>query len=323
MTSVSDAEYEALTVGCGLVLLENWSVVTLTGEDRHSFLHNMCTNDIKKLAVGQGSEAFFTDVKGKIIAHTFVLLDQDRTYLLTVPEQAESIISHLDRYIIREDVQLANETESQQVFLIAGSESTKLLKHLTLVDLEDPWKNKRGLLDGRVTLLARFPVSARIAFLAVVQDANGPYHSEVLGNLGANICREEAWGMLRIESGLPLYGVDFTGDTLPQEVARNEQAISFTKGCYLGQETVARLDALGHVNKQLVTVKFTRDSTPEAPIPLTFKDKQVGEVTSVAWSPTLAAPIGIAMVRREANAVGTVLESAVGQVEVVVTPVDG
>lgn len=299
MTPPPHAEYDALTTGCGYVRLDGWSVVTLTGEDRHTFLHNMCTNDIKKLSARQGCEAFFTDVKGKILAHTFVILDQDRTYLLTVPEQAESLITHLDRYIIREDVQLTDETENTNLVIVAGPSAEELLKQLAPDESRVPF--------------TEFPLPGRNAYLFLL--------NEQLEHSSAIACGFAAWNTIRIESGFPLYGIDFNHENLPQEVARNEQAISFTKGCYLGQETVARLDALGHVNKELVTVKFSGEEIPEPPIPLTYQDKQVGAASSVAWSPALGAPIGVAMVRREANTVGTKLDSPAGSVEVVATPV--
>ena len=141
-----DAEYEALTDDCGFVELPRWSVVTLTGADRHTFLQNMCTNDVKRLSAGQGCEAFCTDVKGKIHAHVFMLLDEAKTTLLTVPDQAAGIIASLDHYIIREDVQLADETESSQLILVSGSGAAELLKQVAPVDVDslaEPWQHER------------------------------------------------------------------------------------------------------------------------------------------------------------------------------------
>ena len=328
MTSPGDqqstADYNTLTDGCGFVSLDGWSVATLTGADRHKFLHNTCTNDITKLAAGQGCEAFCTDVKGKIVAHVFVLIGAEKTYLVTVPEQADKLIAHLDRYIIREDVQLADETNELGTFFLAGSDTTKLLEQVApAATLTEPWQNKHVEVEGGEILLAGFPLPGRVALLALVPSSNTEQFSEQLRNAGATACGFTAWNTLRIESGLPLYDLDFGGENLPQEVARDIQAISFTKGCYLGQETVARLDALGHVNKQLVTVKFAGDAAPRPPVPITYQDKHVGDATSVTESPAIGGSIGIAMVPREANAVGSVLESPAGSAEVIATPVVG
>ena len=122
-----DAEYDALLNRSGYIALKDWSVVTLAGTDRQSFLHNMCTNEINKLTVGEGCEAFCTDVKGKILAHLWVLLLENRTTLLSVPNQAEQIVSHLDRYIIREDVQLADQSRVEAWTLLAGAGKVGLL----------------------------------------------------------------------------------------------------------------------------------------------------------------------------------------------------
>lgn len=300
----TSAEYDALRTGCGLVSLDDWTVVALTGDDRHTFLHNMCTNDIKKLAPGQGCEAFCTDVKGKIVAHVFVLLTADKTYLVTVPNQAERLIGHLDRYIIRENVELADETASMDVNFIAGDKAEAVISTA-----------------GTDLLSMNIPMATGTAILAITEKS--AKLNEKFTNAAATTCGLAAWQSTRLEAGLPLYEVDFTNENLPQEVARDARAINFNKGCYLGQETIARLDALGHVNKQLVTVKFPADSEPQPGITLSQSDKPVGAATSVAWSPVASAPIGIAMVRRGANDVGTLLDSDVGQVEVVATPVVG
>jgi folate-binding protein YgfZ len=145
--------------------------------------------------------------------------------------------------------------------------------------------------------------------------------------LGANLAEQQpqlvhakTFAAARIESGMPLFGVDFHEDNLPQEVGRDAESISFTKGCYLGQETVARIDALGHVNQRLVGVRFSGNEVPQAGTELSFGGAKVGRVTSAAWSPRLSAPLALAMVRREANAVGTKLESPFGAAEIVALP---
>jgi folate-binding protein YgfZ len=131
----------------------------------------------------------------------------------------------------------------------------------------------------------------------------------------------QAFETARIESGMPRYGVDFNEENLPQEVGRDREAISFTKGCYLGQETVARIDALGHVNQRLAGVRFFGSGVPSGGTELAREGRIVGSVTSAAFSPKLDAPLALAMVRREANSPGTRLSSAAGECEVVALPV--
>jgi folate-binding protein YgfZ len=139
---------------------------------------------------------------------------------------------------------------------------------------------------------------------------------------GARRVEAAAWHARRIEWGWPLYGVDITDKNLAQEVARDRWAISFVKGCYLGQETVARIDALGHVNRNLVGVRFEGSEAPAAGAELTREGKVAGQVTSACYSPRLAAPLALAYVRRESNAPGVALAAGALAGEVVRLPID-
>lgn len=317
-TSLAD-QCEALLSSSGYVALEDWSVVTLTGADRQSFLHNMCTNEIRKLTTGEGCEAFFTDVKGKIVAHVWVLLREDRITLLAVPDQAELIVSHLDRYIIREDVQFADRSQSEAWTLLAGAQADTVLNDSD-AELTKPWQSTTCRLGGVECLLVRFTLPGRTAYLLGTSSERVAELRQQLEAAGAIACGQRAWDTLRVEAGLPLFGTDFDHSNLPQEVARDAEAISFTKGCYLGQETVARIDALGHVNKQVVTLKFAEGTNPEIGTTLTQQDQQVGVATTVGQSPRSGAPLALAMVRRGANEVGAMLDSPSGPVEVIATP---
>jgi folate-binding protein YgfZ len=119
-----------------------------------------------------------------------------------------------------------------------------------------------------------------------------------------------------MESAWPLWGVDFDDSNLPQEIGRDAAAVSFRKGCYLGQETVARIDALGHVNKQLVQIQFSGEVVPSAGAGLSQEGQLVGRVTSAAWSPRVSAAIALAMVKRGSNKFGSILDcqGVIGQV---------
>jgi folate-binding protein YgfZ len=129
-------------------------------------------------------------------------------------------------------------------------------------------------------------------------------------------CSREPLEALRIENGFPDFGRDIGDKNLPQEVDRNDRAISFKKGCYLGQETVARIDALGHVNRLLRRVRFFGDRVPEAGTELAVGAKVVGAVTSATFSPAYNAPLALAYVRRESAQPNQRLQSAAGDAEV-------
>jgi len=288
------ADYDALTTQCGVIQLADWSQVRVSGRDRASFLHNMCSNDIRRLEPGQSCEAFFTDVKGKILAQVLVIAAGEHIELLTVPGQAGKLITHLDRYIIREDVQLADVTNDFAWYYALGplAGEIKAENNELIVQSDLLW-------PGGFLVRAASGDSSSFAALPTI-DTTSP-----------------AWNALRVESKLPLFGTDFDDSNFPQEIDRNERAISFTKGCYLGQETIARIDALGHVNKKLVLVKFAGEQVPAIGSKLTKEGQDVGVVTTSSWSPHLAAPAALAFVRRGANDLGVKLQSDVGEAEVV------
>jgi folate-binding protein YgfZ len=300
-TAARRDQYEAFQAGRGIVELLSWTCVAITGADRHAFLHNFCTNDIKRLAPGNTCEAFVTNVKGRVIGHALINCREDELVVVGEPDQATRLLEHLDRYIIREDVQLRDETAARGYLLFDAefnAQRFELAAHVT-----DWYATK-----GRSLQLIEVPAS----------DVR-PLKERLAGS-GFVIC-DEAFEIVRIEAGVPLFGVDFDDRNFPQEVGRNDEAISFTKGCYLGQETVARIDALGHVNQQIAGVRFRGEAVPEKGSELTHLGKTIGHVTSAAFSPKLQAPLALAMVRREHRPIGTRLDSPVGRCEVVSLPV--
>lgn len=295
-----NAEYATLTAGRGFVELADWATVVMKGADRLSFLHNMCTNDINKLSPGDCCEAFCTDVKGKIVAQVLVLAGVDQLTLLSVPGQAEKIISHLDRYIIREDVQLADATKEHAWFVSVRGEA--------LTD----WTNREVVPHLTCGISGRFSVS-----MVGVAAADRDRARATMTESGLAECNLTAWEVMRVEDTWPLMGVDFDSSNLPQEVNRDQMAINFNKGCYLGQETIARIDALGHVNQKVVALQFASESVPPVGAELRLEDKVVGRVTSSCWSPRKKAALALAMVRRGANDEGAQLQSEYGEATVV------
>jgi folate-binding protein YgfZ len=293
-----DREYQALKTGRAVVELTGWSSISVTGADRQTFVNNFCTNDVKRLVPGASCAAFFTNVKGKIVGHGVVHCRDAEMVFVGVPNQASRLVDHLDRYIIREDVTLRDTTEARSYLLVAGDQVEK--NSYTTI----PW-NFIGRTDSALYEVDSHELSEVVRSLVAKEFA---------------VAGPEAFEAARIEAGMPCYGIDFNEENLPQEIGRETEAISFTKGCYLGQEIVARIDALGHVNQRLVGLRFLGGNVPAPGIQVTRDDRVVGSVTSVSYSPKLAAPLALAMVRREANSPGTRLASALGECEVVALP---
>lgn len=314
-------QYRALNDEVGFVLLGRRTQIVLTGSDREKFLNNFCTNDITALSPGDGCEAFITNVQGKILAFVHVACNQDSIRLETVPGQAEKIIAHLDRYLIMEDVEISDATEGQSLVAISGSKSAETLNNLFGCSV--PGKpNGHINVSFQSSELHLQTVRATCEdcfFVSVDENAADPIVSE-LEAAGAARCSLEAWETCRVEAGFPEYGRDITDKNLPQEVGRNESAISFTKGCYLGQETVARIDALGHVNWHLVGIRCDGPEVPEAGTEFKAGDSAAGSVNSACFSPKLSSPLAMGYIRRQHAEAGTKLSYEGGAAEVVALP---
>jgi tRNA-modifying protein YgfZ len=293
-----DREYQALQSGAAVVALVGWSSVSVTGADRQAFLQSFCTNDVKRLMPGSCCETFLTNVKGKIVGHGWIWCRDDELLFVGAPGQGPRLVEHLDRYIIREDVKLRDTSGERTFVLIAGKGATET-SHLSVP----------------LAIISRDDTTFCELRHGEVASAMGEFVQH-----GFVIVGPEAFLAARIEAGLPLFGIDFDESNLPQEIGRDREAISFTKGCYLGQETVARIDALGHVNQKIVGIRFLGSESPKPGAEVALRDAKVGEVTSAALSPKLGRPLALAMVRRAANAAGTKLQSLVGECEVVDLP---
>jgi len=313
--SDSRQEHEAVRKAAGLFDFCFRAKVAVTGADRVRFLQGMVTNDVKKLSPGQGAYAALLNPQGHILADLRLYCAEDRFLIDTDADRREKVLEWLQHHIIADRVKL----EPLEVYALAlqGPRSRPLLEktlHLDLPALEE--------FDHLTTNYAGFPI--RI----VRASSTGEEGYEIwvgekglLGVWGAACgqaptydmlpCGVEALESLRIEAGTPRYGPDLSEDTLLLE-AGLLNAVSFTKGCYVGQENVERTRSHGHVNWKLVGLVV---EAPEAPPPgekLSADEKQVGEITSACVSPTLGMTIALAYVRREVSEPGTKLVLASG-----------
>ncbi len=315
------ADYQVLTAGAGLVDFSGRTQIELRGDDRAKFLHSFCTNEVRRLPVGAGCEAFILNVQGKILGHVLVFCGPEALVLETVPGEAARLLAHLDRYLIREQVTLRDLGPDRAEWLLAGPAAPQVLATAGAVHIPtEPMSSVVVAIGSQEAWLRRVQLAGPASFLI---DGERGAHAGIGAALvvaGATRVGEAAWQTRRIESGWPLYGVDITDKNLPQELDRDRLAINFTKGCYLGQETVARIDALGHVNKTLVGVRFQTNEVPAAGTELSIGDQVVGQVTSACFSPRLQAPLALAYVRRGQNEPGMSIVAGTNPAEVVRLP---
>jgi len=319
---IDSAQYAALTRGAGIVDFRGRTLIEMSGVDAASFLQGFCTNDVKRLTPGQGCEAFITSVQGKILGHVAVCREAERIVLGTVPGEAEKLIAHLDRYIIRQQVTLADRSQEWGELLLGGAASPGLLAdRLGIAPPAAVWGSIEASLEGRAIEVQRAdPLLGAPGFLVRAEVSDLDVAADALATAGATRCDSATFDTIRIEAGWPIYGPDISEQNLPQEVDRDAAAISFTKGCYLGQETVARIDALGHVNRKLRGLKFAAGETPKVGTVLMAGEKEAGFVTSACFSPKLGGPLALGYVRRGHEAFGTKLTTAQGEAEVVKLP---
>ena len=319
---MSSLSYQALTSAAGFVEIDDWSCIEVSGADRAKFLHNMCTNDVLDLTQGQGCEAFFTDVKAHVLAHVLVTCREESLVLTRSAPQVADLIGHLDRYVIREHVQICNRTSDVRYLFVGGANFGDKLGDVAAnpIHLDRssvPLARTPVEIGGVSCALIRFPIAEPPAWLIECPRIAVGQVCDQLASAGVTRCDREAWEAVRIENGFPLDRVDITEQNLPQEIARNQQAISFKKGCYLGQETVARIDALGHVNQTLVGAKFAGSQIPPRDATLMAAGKAAGRVTSACYSPQYEAPLALAFVRRGHDSPGSRMQSEFGEAEVV------
>ena len=310
-------QYRALTAGVGIAELAGRTIIAVTGSDRVSFLQSFTTNDVKKLVPGRGCEAFVTSSQGKSIGHVLIFCEPNQFILETSPGQAEALIAHFNRYVITEDVQFVDRTTELREFLVAGEKSADLLSSQGVDRLSGLLEHTPATISGCSVTVRHVEYAGPQSFFIQVSTNDAATVAGALVAAGEVRCDGPSVESARIEAGFPLFGLDITDDNLPQEVGRDAQAISFTKGCYLGQETVARIDAIGHVNRLLVRLKIDSDRLPASGDSVLAGEQPVGHITSASWSPRFSVPLALGYVRRNQAKAGAKIATAAGPGEVI------
>lgn len=303
----------------GLWLADPWgSRLVVGGHDRIGFLQNFTTNDVTRATPGAVVETFFLNPKGHIVVHALIAFRQMELIVYTLGGTAEELATHLNRYIVREQVTLEVLTAPWWIAL-GGCGDGEIAPDASSATPRPQWAD----IDMEVFACPLFHKPACIIESHLSQERlELAFEQSGYFRPGIDATAKVVLEAVRIESGVPLGHVDYPEGTLPQELDRNSQALNFQKGCYLGQETVARIDALGHVNKLLRGIQFDDDNYPYIGISLESRGRAVGTITSFTYSPRLKTGLGLALVRREAADEGTPLTWANGNATVVKLPVE-
>jgi tRNA-modifying protein YgfZ len=305
-----EKEYQRAHESAVLFDLSHRDQFELRGKDRAKFLHNFCTNEIKNLQPDQCCEAFLTNVQSRILGHVFVFNQGDSLWLDTAPGASAAIINHLDRYIILEDADFDLRNPEFGTLYLTGPKATEILKQAG-IQIESLAVNQQLQVtnsDSQLTV-RRLDWLQQPGYLCSLQYVKIADFWTSLIEAGATPAGEDTFDALRIEAQFPIYGADLSEENLAQEADRTDQTISFKKGCYLGQEPIARIDALGHVNRELRSIGLDQDWVPPkgAKVMAGEPDKleEVGTITSSARSFGEYPAVAMAMVRRGSNEPGT------------------
>jgi folate-binding protein YgfZ len=307
-------EYDHARSGAVVFDQSHRGKVELTGDEAAMFLHNLCTNDINDLPLGGGCEAFLTTNKARVVSHLFVyhvrLHDGRPALWLDVPPgAAEKVVKHLDHFVISERVEFADRTREFAQFHLAGPNATHALER-ALVDGVPPLAElqhmERTFGNNATSHVRRHDQLGLPGYDIVCLKERAATVWQFLVSGGAKPAGRRAFETLRVEAGTPEFGADIDETTFAPEVNRIAQAISYTKGCYLGQEPIVMARDRGQVNRTLLGVRLPDGPVPHG-APLFHQGKEIGRVTSSVASPRLGA-VGLAYVRRGSQEPGTRVE---------------
>jgi folate-binding protein YgfZ len=281
--------YEVLTQGCGMLDRSDRGKLALTGREAKSFLQGQVTNDVERLTDGGGCYAAFLTPKGKMLGDLRILDSGHELLLDTERVALQELFNMIRRFSVGYEVQLHKRTVECGLESLIGPASDELIAG----PASDEHSHASVELDGVQARAVRTDVGVDLLCRSEETEAL----RRALEARGAAPVPEAAVECLRVERGRPRYGIDLDATVIPEEAGLNERAVSFTKGCYVGQETVARLHYRGKPNRRLRGLLLAGEAS--AGDELTHEQRVVGQLTSVAESPTFGW-IGLALVRREA-----------------------
>jgi folate-binding protein YgfZ len=297
--SATETEQEALRNGCGLLDRSQRGKLALTGAGAAEFLNGQVTNEIEKLADGEGCYAAFLTHKGKMLGDLRVLRTSAELLLDTERAALQALFDMIRRFKVGYDVELHKRTLECALLSLIGPKAREIATEATGAgappSATEHAHTAASIAGHQVRLISTaHPQGIDVLCAADARETVGA----ALIAAGATSVGEAAAEALRVEQGVPRYGIDLDETVIPQEAGLNERAVSFTKGCYVGQETVARLHYRGKPNRILRGLLLSEPAATGDEVHL--GERLAGRLGSVALSPALG-PIALALLRREAD----------------------
>ena len=302
-------EHRAVRESVGLLDLSFRTVFRVTGTERTRFLNGMLTNDINTLEEGQGCYACLLTPQGKILADLEVYALRDYHLMELDRRWKEQTMDYLNKYIIADDVAF-DELGDSPLLALQGPEATSALQRL-LPGADLP-RGKHGCVEVKFNdhlyRIIQSSLTGEEGYKLMIPAERAADVWRGLQEAGATPVGMSALHILRLEAGIPWFGIDFDEENFPQEAGIEDSAVSFTKGCYVGQEFVIRIARRGHVNRRISGLLIEREPIPHPGDRLLHEGKEVGRISSAALSPTLGKIIGLGMLRRESQEPGTIVQ---------------
>jgi folate-binding protein YgfZ len=301
-------EYQAVRKSAGIFDYAHRALLQFTGPDRVPFLQGMLANDVKLLKMFEGQQSALLTQQGKVVADLRVLCAMNSIYLDFWEPLKEKILAHLNRYLVADEVEINDPNEQWKTLSLQGPRAKAILDEL-FAQADLPARPDHHLMvqfEGAPICVVSADHSGANGFDLIAQNAVLPGLAERLEKLGAFCVGLQVQNILRIEAGMPRYGIDFGEETLLLEVGLDD-SYSYTKGCYLGQEVVERIRSRGHVNKKLSGLVLDGDTPANAGDVILAGDREVGKITSSVASLALGRPIALGYLHKDFWTPGTEL----------------
>ena len=321
-------EYRRLHESVALLDKNYRAYLDFTGPDRVRYLNAILTNNIKDLGENHGTISLFLNPQGRILAEIETQAQVEKLFCVSYAMIRAPLIEALDKYIIMDDVTLTDRTDDFASLALEGPKAALVTEELTGVEPAD-----LAELESRLVSVERIPCrlgkrspggTASAEFLVDRSHAGALWKIllETVGKHGGGSAGYQALSATRLEQGVPWYSYDFGEKQIPHEAGLQDSHISYTKGCYTGQEIVERVRSRGQVNRVRVTLKYDTPHPPSPGTPLLSEGKEAGYTTRAAFSPAHDAPIGMGYIRREKSSPGSTAElpDAAGSATVLATP---
>jgi folate-binding protein YgfZ len=309
------AGYEAARRHAALIDRTHRGRIVVSGADRAAYLQGLLTNDVAALRAGQGCYAAYLTPQGRMIADLHVYELGDVILLTMIRDVKDVVLTKLDQFVFTEDVQLGDVTASFAQWAIVGPHAAQAIAPLlggtseaALMAMPEHG-NLRVDWRGTPAIVTRISDAGEAGYDIYVESAQADALKNTLADAGVSVLEDAVAEAVRIEAGIPVFRRDMDEDTIPLEAGIESRAISFTKGCYVGQEVIVRVLHRGHgrVARKLVGLRVDGERAPAPGTSVLSGDRDVGRVTSSTWSPALKASIALGYVHRDFIAPGTEL----------------